>query len=47
MGCHASIRGVMALELVPEFLWKYMDTPIENTSGLTGNQKIEKTDNQS
>jgi len=44
MGCHASIRGAINMELIPEFLWKYMDSPHEekipvdweNQNGKTG-----------
>ena len=46
MGSHASIRGVLTLDLIPEFLWKYMDVP-EDIPRLTGTvQKNDTTDNQ-
>ena len=46
MGSHASIRGVLAMDLIPEFLWKYMDVPEDNPR-LTGTvQKNDTTDNQ-
>lgn len=31
MGTHASIRGVLTNDLIPEFLWKYMDVPEDDT----------------
>jgi len=46
MGSHASIRGVLAMDLIPEFLWKYMDFPEDDTR-LTGTvQTSDITDNQ-
>ncbi len=46
MGSHASIRGVLAMDLIPEFLWKYMDVPEDDTR-LTGTvQTSDITDNQ-
>lgn len=44
MGSHASIRGVLTLDLIPEFLWKYMEVPEDDTR-LTGTvQKNDITD---
>jgi hypothetical protein len=47
MGYHAAIRGILSVDLVPEFLWKYLDSPLEDRSGITNNtQKEENTDKQ-
>jgi len=46
MGSHASIRGVLALDLIPEFLWKYMDVPEENAQPIGTVQANDITDNQ-
>jgi hypothetical protein len=40
MGCHASIRGVLTMDLIPEFLWKHMDLPLDDKTPLIDtNQK--------
>jgi hypothetical protein len=46
MGSHASIRGVLALDLIPEFLWKYMDVPEDDTQLMGTVQVNDITDNK-
>jgi|GEM_PF-1443546 len=47
MGTHASIRGVLTLDLVPEFLYKYMDDNKGLKDKTDNNQHKIKTDNKS
>lgn len=42
MGCHASIRGVLTMDLIPEFLWKHMDLPLDDKTPLIDNNQKRK-----